>query len=208
MTQTKRFAHIDAPGEWEEYLSQRSRNFRKNLKRHIHRLRESGDLDLTVESEPEAVAGRVEEMVRNHIRWWAGTPREAWFGDERVHRFLTAAAKLLARQGRSLAATLTLDGNPIAWNVGALEGPRFFGQLISFDRTYEEASPGMVLSAWVIRHLTEKGAHRYDLGPGFDQRKQSLGATATPYLRASGYLNWMRIPARLHRYVFRRRAAG
>lgn len=207
-TPSKLYAHLELEGEWESFLRTRSRKFRKTLKRQHHRLQESGSLDLVVETEPEAVARRVEEMIQNHHRWWGGTSREDWFGDDRVQRYLVSAAKLLASQGQSLAAILELDGHAIAWDVGAIDGSRFFEQLISFDRTHAAASPGVVLSAMLIRRLLDMGVDRIDLGPGLDQRKQSLGVITTPYARANGYLNWMRVPARMYRSIFRRRAAG
>ncbi|NIN68941.1 MAG: GNAT family N-acetyltransferase, partial [Anaerolineae bacterium] len=125
-------------------------------------------------------------------------------GDREVHRFLADAARLLAARGQYIAFTLELDGTPIAWNLGAFDGSRYFEQMLSFDRSYAPLSPGMVLSVSLMRELLKSGCRYVELGPGFGQRKQRLGGVPTDYSRVEGYLGWPRWIARFRRLWFGR----
>lgn len=157
-----------------------------------------------MDRDPEKATRRVAELVGNHERWWTGTPREGWFGDENVRRFLISAAQLLAGQGQFIAFTLELDDTPIAWNVGAFDGHRYYEQMLSYDRNYGSFSPGMILSMSLVRRLLSTNSSCVELGPSFDQRKKRLGGRPTDYSRVEGYLGWVRRIARFRRFWIRR----
>ncbi len=192
--QSKQYVTLDLPSSLEAYLGALSPSFRRNYKRRLRRLKEQGNLQFRVDKDPSRVALRMREMMQNHLRWWKGTEREKWFGDERMREFLVSAAELLATQGQSIFFTLELDGNPISWNVGALDHERYFEQLISYDQDYASFSPGMLLSIDLLRHLLSLGIRRIELGPGFNERKRALGGKASTYLQIEGYVSpppWM-----------------
>ncbi len=181
---------LELPEDWSTYLRNLSSNIRQNYRRRLRRLEELGDLRLRVERDPEASSRRVTELTDNHMKWWRGSPKEGWFGEAPVRRFLVSAASLLATQKRYVAFTLELEGSPIAWNVGALAAGRYFEQLISYDQTYASYSPGTILSIMILEHLHSQDVRRVELGPGQDTRKRSLGGVATEYLRFVRFLGW------------------
>ncbi len=199
------YVTLELPSDWGAFIGSLSSNLRQNFRRRLRRLRERGDLQICLEQQPESASRRVSDLIRNHARWWKGTPKEGWFGDEAVHRFLTSTAQLLASQGRYLAFAMELEGTPIAWNMGAFDGRRYFEQMLSYDRTYASYSPGMILSILLIRHLLSMNVHRVELGPGFDQRKRALGGKPTTYIRIQGYAGWIRKIVKVGR-AWRRRA--
>lgn len=202
--QAQPYVRLDLPSDWDAYVRGLTRNTRQSFRRQVRKLEDLGSVQTRVDREPERVSLRVRELMGNHERYWKGTPKEGWFGDEEVHRFLASAAKLLAGRGQFIAFTLELDSTPIAWNVGAFDGSRYFEQMLSFDRSHAALSPGMVLSVSLIRQLLRAGGSCVELGPGFDQRKQRLGGVPTDYPRLEGYLGWARWIARFRRLWIRR----
>lgn len=198
------YVTLELPSDWDAYVMALSRNTRQSFRRHMRKLEELGNLRIRVNQDPETAAQRVKELIGNHERWWRRTPKEGWFGDEAVHRFLVSAARLLASQGRYQAFALELDGTPIAWNVGAFDGRRYFEQMLSYDQRYASYSPGMILSMFLIRHLISTNVRHVELGPGFDQRKQRLRGKPTECSRIQGYLGWARRIARIRRFWTKR----
>ncbi|HLB67294.1 MAG TPA: GNAT family N-acetyltransferase [Thermoplasmata archaeon] len=202
------YVSLDLPGGWDAYLEALSARTRKNFRRSVAALSGMGELRLHVHRTPEEAARRVEELIRNHDRWWRGTSRANWFGDAAARAFLVAAARFLEARGEYLAFALELDGSPIAWSTGAFHDGRYYEQLVSFDRTHGIHSPGTTLSFYLIRYLSERGVRRIEMGPGLDQRKTTLGGRATPYPRIAGYPGWLRRIARVRRTIAKRGRRG
>lgn len=186
------YAGVSLPPTWDGFLETRSGNARRNFRRRVERLSEFGEVRVRTARTPVAVRRRVLELIRNHEKWSKGTEREAWLGGEPVERFHVEGAGLLAARGEFLAFALELDGTPIAWNIGAFDGGRYFEHVISYDRTYREYAPGVLLGMFAARELIGLHARRYELGPGLDERKQGLGGDAVLYPHLRGYHGWLR----------------
>ncbi len=201
------YVTLELPPDWDIYMKSLSRNTRKAYRRRLQKLERLGDLRMCVDRDPKTTSQRVSELIRNHEKWWKGTPKEGWFGDVAVHQFLTQAAQLLARQGRYLAFTLELDGTPIGWNVGAFDRGRYFSQISSYNQVYASYSPGMILSFFLIRRLHSMNIHCVEFGPGFNQRKRSLGGQPKRFVQIQGYLGWLRRFARLRNLWARKRVS-
>lgn len=186
------FLSLRLPREWEAYFASLSANTRSTYRRGLHHLESLGALRVVFERTPETARRRVEELIGNHTRWLAGTDREGWFGGSRVRKFLAASYELLAREGHALAATLELNGAPIAWIVGPTWGRIGFEHLSSYDRTYSEGSPGLVLGLDLMRELALTGVERVNLGPGAALFKSRLRGTEALYAPVLGYQGWTR----------------
>lgn len=186
------FLSLRLPETWDSYLASLTANTRSSYRRGLRRLDARGGLRVLVDRTSEGARNRVDELIRNHRRWLAGTEREGWFGDEAVRTFLVSSAGLLAHEGRFFASTLELDGEPIAWIVGPSRGEACYLQLSSYDRRYADDSPGLVLGLELMRELISGGTSRVALGPGTSLFKKRLGGVEEPYRRALGYQGWTR----------------
>lgn len=199
------YVNLELPPDWDTYMKSLSPNTRKAHRRRLRNLERLGNLRMRVDRELKMASQRVSELIRNHEKWWRGTPREDWFGDSAVHQFHAEAARLLARQGRFLAFTLELDGTPIGWSVGALDRWRYFSHMSSYDQAYASYSPGMILSLFLLRHLHSMDVHHVELGPGLNERKRSLGGRPKSFVQIHGYFGWLRRLVRLRRLWPRKR---
>ena len=185
---------LELPAEWDAYLTSLNPRRRKKFRRQLRGLQDHGAVRVCLDDKPESTPRRVEEMIRNHDRWWQGTPREGWFGDKVVRRFYVSEACLLASQGRYLTMTLELDGTPIAWVVGVCDGKSYFDRMTSFDREFASFSPGIVLLMMGFRHLISRGIRQVELGPGMPEYKFVVGGRTVTYSHAVGYSSprWLR----------------
>lgn len=201
------FVSLDLPDEWASYLASLTSNSRSSYRRGLRRLEARAALKTVFDTTPEAARKRVEELIRNHVRWLRGTEKAGWFGDAQVQRFLVTSAQLLAQEGDFVTSTLELGGTPIAWIVGPVHRGTFYAHLSSYDRTFSEDSPGFVLGLELMRELISRGFRRVELGPGTSLYKRRLGGVETPYREAQGYQGWTR-PVALARGLAQRRRAG
>jgi len=202
------YVSVNLPPDWDSYFASLSSNTRNVYRRGIGRLESLGQMKVVVDESPERARRRVEELIRNHLHWLAGTEKEGWLGDEAVRRFLASSSELLARDGEFLSSALELDGMPIAWIVGPTYRGTCFEHLSSFDRTYSYGSPGLVLGLELMRELIGREFRRVDLGPGSNLFKSRLGGVEKPYLRALGYQGWTRRTAFVQELFHKRRQNG
>lgn len=193
------YVRIDLPESWEAYLRTLSRYTVQNMRRKSRKLDALGDVELNLDRSPAKARQRVQEVFRNHDRFWKGTDRASWFGDRTTRKFAVASTGLLADQGRFLAFTLKLNGKSIAWNLGAFDGTRYYEQISGHDRSFAPYSPGVILHILAMRELVSLGAHHVALGPGMSKRKLALGGREEERVRVQGYPGLVRNAVRIVR---------
>jgi hypothetical protein len=199
------FVSVDLPADWDTYFASLTSNTRNVYRRGLRHLEAQGQVKVVVDVAPEGARRRVEELIRNHLRWFAGTEKGGWLGDRAERTFLVSSSELLAHEGQFLSSALELNGTPIAWIVGATYGRTSFEHLSSYDRTYSEDSVGLVLGLELMRELISRGFRRVDLGPGSALFKKRLGGVESPYGRVLGYQGWTRRAAWVQALLERRR---
>ena len=151
---------------WEGFLSRRSSNFRRNLRRSERMAHNTG---LVFEPysgplSPEAMLHLYERMLSVEARSWKGRSGQG-INDGAMESFYRHMLPDLARAGR-MRAVIARDpqGHDVAYVFGAVFGGTFRGLQVSFDDAYRQMSLGNVMQAQVIRLLCEQGVERYDLG--------------------------------------------
>ena len=80
-------------------------------------------------------------------------------------------------------AFLTVDGQPIAFQYGFVQGNRYYAYNTSFDESYGAYSPGVLLMDHLIRALIQDGTETLDLLVGEAPYKADLTDTFTTNLR-------------------------
>lgn len=153
------------PAAFADYLAQRSAKFRNHLKRTERKLRAAGELAVhTVASADQFQQGydallAVERASWKHQHGTAITavPRQVGFyrdfGLEAFHA------------GRLDLQLLTLNGQPIAFNLGYLLGQRYHYLKTSYAAAFRQLSPATYLRACLIERLIGRGVTHFDF-PG------------------------------------------
>ncbi|MAS05312.1 MAG: hypothetical protein CL534_11595 [Ahrensia sp.] len=151
--------------DFDDYNRQLTRSVRKGRKRKRNALDGLGRIEHVVRHGGEAGFG---ELVRAGVEmkriWLQETGRptrvvnRADFAD-----FLGALPHDPETGNGALASAITLDGRPIAVEIGFRWYGRFYSYLGSFDWELRDYSPGKVQLEEAIRWCLEQGIEAYDL---------------------------------------------
>src|SRR5690242_550930 len=126
---------------WDEFLRQRGRNFRQQVRRFPRKLSELGMVSYRLATDPERLPRDFDTLVRLHRQRWGGAA-SAFLLAEPFHREFAAEA---LRRGWLRLWFLEIDGKPVA----ALHGFRFAGSECAYqagrDPAFERQPLGFVL---------------------------------------------------------------
>jgi Acetyltransferase (GNAT) domain len=161
------------PGSMDEFLAARSRERRKNVRRHARRLEESyGDgLKIRFFARPADLDGLYEACVRVHRTSYQHALGVGFSSDERQRRL----TELSMRKGWYLAGVLFLCGEPVAFQLGTAYRGTYAASGTAFDPAHSEERPGTYLLMKMIERLCEDPAvNRLDFGFGDADYKRAF----------------------------------
>jgi CelD/BcsL family acetyltransferase involved in cellulose biosynthesis len=156
---------LDLPDSFEAYLAGRSAKFRNHLKRLTRKLQEAGDVQIRqVERTNGLDEGYAALLAVERASWKEehGTSITAVNRQTSFYRDLVTAA---LTAGRLHLQWLTLDGQPIAYNLGYLTSGGYHYLKTSYDHESRFLSPATYLRARLIESLISDGIQRFDF-PG------------------------------------------
>jgi predicted N-acyltransferase len=149
---------------FDGYLSRRSRNTRKGLKR-AYRKAQSAEVSFERKS-PNTVSevkSTFDRMIDVEMKSWKGAALGMATGQPCAF-YRTMMRKLAqAKQARVIFAKMA--DQDIGYIFGGVCEHVYRGQQFSFARSHEELSLGNLLQAEKIRWLCEDKIERYDMGP-------------------------------------------
>ncbi|AMT95077.1 hypothetical protein A2T55_16305 [Brevibacterium linens] len=157
-------------GSWDDFLSSRSRSFRKEVRHQRNRIERDFTMSIRA-STAETIEDDLNHLFRLHrMRWGSDAPFAKGEQAELIRQF---AYRCLYR-GRLRLTIMELDGRPTA----ALLGLRFSGVHASWqsgrDPEFEQYSVGSVLMMDGIRAAADDGATEYRLLRGGESYKKRL----------------------------------
>jgi CelD/BcsL family acetyltransferase involved in cellulose biosynthesis len=172
---------LPAGASWDDLLADRSRNFRREVRKRERRLARLGELRQRVATDPARLDDDLDAFLALHRARWGARSR-AFAGRVAFHRDFAALA--LSR-GWLRLRFLELDGRPMA----ALYNLRFAGAECSYqagrDPAFDRFSAGFLLHVLAIRDALESGAREYRLLRGGEAYKFRL-ADADPGVETIG----------------------
>jgi CelD/BcsL family acetyltransferase involved in cellulose biosynthesis len=154
---------------WDEFLQERRRNFRQQVRRFPRKLSELGSLSYRLATDPEHLQRDLDTLFRLHHKRW-GSAATPFLLAAPFHREFAAQA---LDQGWLRLWFLEIDGRPIA----ALHGFRFAGAESAYqagrDPAFRNQPVGFVLLAHAVRQALTDGMGEYRLlrgGSAFKER--------------------------------------
>ena len=172
-----RFEH----NSWDEFLRNRGRNFRQQVRRFPRKLSELGAVSYRLANDPERLPRDLDTLFDLHRQRW-GSAATSFLRAEPFHREFAAQA---LHQGWLRLWFLELDGKP----VGALYGFRFAGAESAYqsgrDPALRQQPVGFVLLAHAVREALTDGMREYRLLRGGEAYKERF-ATSDPGLETFG----------------------
>lgn len=155
--------------EWDEFLANRSSNFRSQVRKFERRLLRDNDLRFRIAEDPERLDADMESFFELHDARWAGQGEGAFTEPlKRFHRDLAHAA---LEAGWLRLCFAELDGKPAAaWYGFRLGNADWFYQQ-GRDPAWDRASVGFVLTMQTIREAIESGVGAYKFLMGTEEYK-------------------------------------
>ncbi len=172
---------VTLPARWEDYLDGLKGKNRHEVRRKLRHLADGGArVALEAESEPQSMDAALESlftMMRDSRRDKAEflDGRRAAFFRELVRRFGPRGIVrfyFLTVDGRRVTALLTFETTDevMAYNSG-------------YDPAYRDLAVGLASKIYLIRHLIERGARRFNFLRGSEEYKMQLGGVPSPVTR-------------------------
>lgn len=157
-------------GGWDEFLTSRSRSFRKEIRHQRNRIERNFEMSIRTTTR-ETLEEDLTTLFRLHrLRWGADAPFANGEQAELARRF----ARLCIERDRLHLTIMELNGHPVA----ALLGLRFAGVHSSWqsgrDPDFDQYSVGSVLLMDGIRAAAADGAREYRLLRGGESYKNRL----------------------------------
>jgi CelD/BcsL family acetyltransferase involved in cellulose biosynthesis len=130
----------------------------KELRRYVRRLGDIGALLFTTATEPETVAGAIEDFFKLETRGWKGKAGTAAAAHDDIRNFITAAVNGLATDGKVAINRIFIDGSAIAVTIMLRSADAAWFWKIVYDEKFAQHSPGVVLTFAVTEDLVEDTA--------------------------------------------------
>jgi CelD/BcsL family acetyltransferase involved in cellulose biosynthesis len=127
----------------------------KELRRYVRRLGDIGALLFTTATEPETVAGAIEDFFKLEMRGWKGEAGTAASLHADIRDFITAAVAGLAAEGKVAINRIFIDGSAIAVTIMLRSADTAWFWKTVYDEKFAQHSPGVVLTFAVTEDLVE-----------------------------------------------------
>ena len=150
-------------GGWEGYLSRRSANFRRSLKKALNRSERAGWSMEWHEGSGIDHHTLYRRVLAIESKSWKGQIGSG-LSTGSMSEFYRLALPRLAHRGALRLGFLTSEGQDLGFILGAVVGERYRGLQFSFDDRFRDGSPGDVMQGLQIRRLVEQEVLEYDLG--------------------------------------------
>ena len=189
---------VDLSGhaDWRSYELSLSRSARRSRKKRLNRMARAGELRFRVHDDEETFTRLATVAVTWKREWLHAHGISGALPERREFLGLLHALGRTEAGGRGgghwVAAELSLDGQPMAIDIGAIRGGRFHSFLSAYDADHADLSPGKVALWLMLRWCKENGIDVYD-----------MLANAAPYKE-----DWATHDVPLHHFIHPRTAGG
>jgi Acetyltransferase (GNAT) domain len=146
-----------APGGERSLYAERAmgKHQRKELRRRLRRLRETGAVLFTAATEPASVVAAMDDFLALEAGGWKGRAGTAAIDHDDLRGFVRRAVGALAAEGKASIDRILVDGRAIAATIVLRSGHRAWFWKIAYDETFARFSPGVMLSVVLTEDLLE-----------------------------------------------------
>ena len=169
---------LTLPRTWDDYLAALDAHERKETRRKINKaFTKASARVVRCPADPAAIAAAL-PVALSLMEQAPGEKGDAV--REHLRPLLERAAPALITQGKLWLDTLYLSDQPAACTIQFPHptGPQLYN--CGFDAAQREFSPGVVLTAEIVRQAIDSGAPTFDLLRGQEPYKYKLGAVDRP----------------------------
>jgi CelD/BcsL family acetyltransferase involved in cellulose biosynthesis len=171
---------ISTQSGWSAYLEDRSKSFRKSLRRKLRSMANEGMLALETLTDSGSIAQALEDGFRIEASGWKSNRKTAISAQTEAMHFYTKLAYTLAEQGNLRLHFLTLDQKRIAFDYSILRNQRLYSLKSGLDIRHARHSPGTLLLYLILRQSHQEDLLEVDLLGTADSFKLSWTRNVRP----------------------------
>jgi CelD/BcsL family acetyltransferase involved in cellulose biosynthesis len=179
--ESQRSPYLSLPSDYEELLIGKSAQFRANLRRRRRQLERLGRLTFERVTTESNLLECLDEGFELERRGWKGREGTAISQDGATRAFYTELARESARNGRLCLSFLRVDGRPIAFHFGLIDGGIYYVPKLAYDESLKGCSPGLVLLEEAIKRGIADGLLGYDFLGAEAEWKNRWSSSAKPH---------------------------
>ncbi|BCS89566.1 hypothetical protein PSDVSF_28080 [Pseudodesulfovibrio sediminis] len=152
-------------GGVDGYLSRRSGNHRKKLRKQARKALEQGvSFERVAPASAEEAETTYARMIAVELKSWKGIGK-CGMAETPAKEFYDFLLKRLASAQSGRVIFARHDNKDIGFIFGGMAGRIYRGQQFSYDEAWKHYSIGNIMQLEQIRWLCQEKAKRYDMGP-------------------------------------------
>ncbi len=168
------------PATWEEYLADRSKSHRKQLRRLERAYFRSGRARMQWVHDPSHLAGALERLIDLHQRHWRARGQAGCFNRARFEAFHREVAPRLMAADCLQLGWLELDGRSVAAEYHFTDGGIVYAYQSGVAPYLRAHQPGHLANLATIRRAIDRGDRAVDFLRGDEPYKAHWGAVSRP----------------------------
>jgi CelD/BcsL family acetyltransferase involved in cellulose biosynthesis len=148
--------------DWENFLKSKSKHFREEQKRKVNKMRKTGQLDFVKVSNPDQIDEAMRNILKIERNSWKEKEGTSFTAVPGLQGFYLDVAEAFAKKQCFCTYLLYLNSVPIAHLFGIAYENRYYALKTSYDESYKELSPGVVLFTYVLQDIFQSSLKELD----------------------------------------------
>ena len=172
---------IRIDSDWDTFLASRSSHTRSELRRKVRRLERDSKPQWQIVTGLDQCDRAMDDVMAIEENSWKEDHGTSFTAGDGLGRFYRDVARRFAEAGWLKLHLLRIDGKPVAHIFGAEFRREYFAIKTSYDASYREASPGVVLFQYALRDAFERKLTAFDLLGEESRWKNELANDSRPH---------------------------
>jgi len=148
--------------DWQSFLNSKSKHFREEQKRKFNKMRKTGQLDFVKVSNPEQIHEAMRDILIIERNSWKEKEGSSLTAVPGVQEFYLDVAETFAKKHCLCTYLVYFNSVPIAHLFGIAYGSRYYALKTSYDESYKELSPGVVLFNYALQDIFHSKLKEFD----------------------------------------------
>jgi CelD/BcsL family acetyltransferase involved in cellulose biosynthesis len=148
--------------DWQNFLKSKSKHFREEQKRKVNKMAKTGQLDFVKISNPGQIHEAMQDILIIERNSWKEKEGASFTVGPGLQEFYLDVAETFAKKHSLCTYLVYLNSVPIAHLFGIAYENRYYALKTSYDESYKELSPGVVLFNYALQDIFQSNLKEFD----------------------------------------------
>jgi CelD/BcsL family acetyltransferase involved in cellulose biosynthesis len=148
--------------DWQSFLKSKSKHFREEQKRKVNKMKKTGQLDFVKVSNLDQIHEAMQDILIIERNSWKEKEGASFTAGPGLQEFYLDVAEAFAKEQCLCTYLLYLNSVPIAHLFGIAYESRYYALKTSYDESYKELSPGVVLFNYALQDIFQSNFKEFD----------------------------------------------